>query len=406
MRRTVRRRRGAPPACVLGDMDLIRPLGLAGIACVPVAPPGAATTYSRHTAGRVEDVDQWTQADRQVELLLRFGRSQPEPPVLYYQADAPLLMVSRHRDRLREAFRFVIADADVVEGVVDKARFRELATRLELPVPRSVRLMTDADVDAVAELAFPVVVKPLTRNTRRWAAIGGAAKAVRVERPEDVVAIAAKLPGLGMDALVQELVEGSEARIESYHAYIDERGAVAGDFTGRKVRTLPPAYGHSTAVEITASPDVARAGLDVLRRLDLRGVAKLDFKRAPDGRLKLLEVNPRFNLWHYPGAVAGVNIPALVHADLTGAPRPRTTPARPGVRWCAPPADFKAARAAGLPLVRWLDFALRSETHQIIALDDPMPFVRGRLVPRAIGAARRGSRAVSRGGRDASRSPT
>src|SRR5215470_19812901 len=40
----------------------------------------------------------------------------------------------------------------------------------------------------------------------------------------------------------------------------------------------------------------------------LTGVAKPDFKRAPDGRLLLLEINPRFNLWHHLGAVAGVNL--------------------------------------------------------------------------------------------------
>ena len=53
-------------------------------------------------------------------------------------------------------------------------------------------------------------------------------------------------------------------------------------------------------------------GRTLVQRLGLRGVAKFDFKRAADGRLFLLEVNPRFNLWHHPGALAGVNLPALV----------------------------------------------------------------------------------------------
>jgi hypothetical protein len=50
--------------------------------------------------------------------------------------------------------------------------------------------------------------------------------------------------------------------------------------------------------------------------------AKLDFKRAPDGALRILEFNPRFNLWHYPGALGGGSLPALVHAlgRLAGAP--------------------------------------------------------------------------------------
>jgi D-aspartate ligase len=50
----------------------------------------------------------------------------------------------------------------------------------------------------------------------------------------------------------------------------------------------------------------------VLARLGVRGVAKLDIKRDDRGRLHLLEINPRSNLWHDPGAVAGVNLPAMV----------------------------------------------------------------------------------------------
>jgi D-aspartate ligase len=387
--RCERMRRDLPIACVLGDMDLIRPLGIAGIPCAPIAPPAAATTYSRHTVAVVDKVDQWDEPERQVDLLLRFARAQARPPVLYYQADAPLMMVSRFRERLQEGFRFAIAEARLVDSLVDKARFRELAERLDLPVPRSRPLPAGADLDGVAELEFPVVVKPLTRHTERWGAVGGMGKAVRVERPEGLAQVAAALAAIGMDAVVQELVEGPETRIESYHAYIDERGQVAGEFTGRKIRTLPATFGHSTAVEITASADVARAGLDVLRRLGLRGVAKLDFKRAPDGRLRLLEVNPRFNLWHYPGAVAGVNLPGLVHADLTGSPRPATSPPRPGVRWCLPGSDYAAARAAGISVRRWLGFFLRSQTHAILALDDPAPFVRARAVPALTRRARR-----------------
>jgi predicted ATP-grasp superfamily ATP-dependent carboligase len=116
----------------------------------------------------------------------------------------------------------------------------------------------------------------------------------------------------------------------------------------------------------------------------LTGVAKVDFKRAADGALHLLEVNPRFNLWNYPGAVAGVNLPALVFADLTGAPRPAAGRARPGVTWCQPVRDLRAARAEGQPLRGWLGFLARCEAPSNPHLTDPLPFVAG-LLRRAAG---------------------
>jgi hypothetical protein len=63
----------------------------------------------------------------------------------------------------------------------------------------------------------------------------------------------------------------------------------------------------------------------VLARLGVPGVAKLDFKRDDPGRLHLLEINARFNLWHDPGAVAGVNLPATVCYGRS--PSPTMTPA-------------------------------------------------------------------------------
>jgi hypothetical protein len=47
------------------------------------------------------------------------------------------------------------------------------------------------------------------------------------------------------------------------------------------------------------------------------------------------------------------------------------------VRWSLPWHDLVAARQQGVPLLRWLAWQSRCETRHIVALDDPMPFVRG-----------------------------
>ena len=93
-----------PLACVLGDMDLVRPLGLAGIKCAVAVPPGAASRYSRFTTHSIEWAHPWEQTDELVEKLIQFGQSQNERPVLFFQSDGELLLVSRNRQRLAEVF--------------------------------------------------------------------------------------------------------------------------------------------------------------------------------------------------------------------------------------------------------------------------------------------------------------
>ena len=213
-----------------------------------------------------------------------------------------------------------------------------------------------------------------TKRRAAWRTLGNAAKAVPVESAEALRTLWPQLAEAGMELLIQEMVPGPESQVESYHVYVDGRGDIVADFTGRKIRTFPISCGRSTAVTTTAADDVAALGRDLVRRLGFTGVAKLDFKRAPDGRLHLLEINPRFNLWHHLGAIAGLNLPAMVYADLLGQPRPEPAPARSGVCWCQPKRDWQAAKASGMSLPSWLQWALRCEAKSVF-LDDPLSYL-------------------------------
>ena len=52
----------APLACVMGSIDLVRPLGLAGIRCAVVAHPTNIARFSRFTDAVIEWADPWEQA--------------------------------------------------------------------------------------------------------------------------------------------------------------------------------------------------------------------------------------------------------------------------------------------------------------------------------------------------------
>jgi len=312
-------------------------------------------------------------ADRAlVDALLDFARSSPVSPVAFCDSDEALMFLSENREQLEPAVRFLIPERELLLDMIDKRRFQALAERCELPVPRA-RMVGPGATDP--DVSFPVVLKPVPHRSVRWTALAGSEKALRVETPAQLRTILPPLIERGIEVVAQEYVPGPEDRIVSYHAYVDPDGAVVGEFTGRKIRTLPLERGTSTALITTDDPEVAQLAREVVGRIGLRGVAKLDFKRALDGTLRLLEVNPRFTLWVHAGAVAGVNLPALVHADLTGRPRPASRRARAGVRWVSLRSDRAAARAAGIPLARWAWWALGCETNSAFAWSDPGPLV-------------------------------
>lgn len=383
-----------PVAVVIGNLDLIRPLVAAGIPCAAVASSVAAARYSSLVSHVITtcpgDTDEVL-----LDKLLLFARDQPQPPTLFYELDDAMLLVSRHRDVLVGPYRVLVDESELVEACADKVSFRELAERTDLPVPASQVVHPASQVPGtVPPDRFPVVVKPRSHRDRRWSRIARGQKAILAPTAHDLGALWPALASTGDAYVVQALIPGPETRVESHHAYVDADGAIVAEFTGRKIRTLPRLHGQSTALETTDATDVTAIGRDVIARLGLRGVVKLDFKRDEDGRLWLLEVNPRLTLWTNLGAVAGVNLPALVHADLTDQPRPPTSPAIAGVTWFHP-SDLAASREWGVPLTSWIRWAGRCDARSIIALDDPL------VVPRvAVARAQAKLRGMAVRGRD------
>ena len=331
---------------MVGDLDLIRALALARIPCVGAA--NGTTPRSRYCT-RVVTATPGSVAD-EFAALAQWARTAPAKPVLYYQQDDDLLYVSRHREALAPLFRFVVPAPELVETLADKQRFARLAKQQVFPVP--VTVVASPGRDGIPDVPYPVVVKPRRREGQRWPAIAGEAKALHVPDQAALRRLWPRLGDLG-EVVVQQVIAGPESTIESYHVYRDDAGSVRGEFTGRKLRTHPRRYGHTTAAVVTDAPDVTALGRNIIEALDLRGVAKVDMKRDPRGRLWVLEVNPRFNLWHHVGAAAGVNLPALVWTDLTGGRAATTGSARPGVTWCTVKRDLVAARGEGMSLLAW-----------------------------------------------------
>ena len=399
------RTQAAPPAVVLGRscIETVRCLALAGIRSIVVAPAREGSQYSRHARALADWNWSGSTRDREPELhdrLVQFAGEQPEPPVLMYCCEASLLFVSRNRSRLQDVFRFVVPRAETVEQLADKILFAALADRLALPVPRTFLLPLGQTISGPHhdDLQFPLVVKPAHRD-EVWESIEGT-KAVRIDSLADLATMAERHPRADSTFVLQQLVDGPESAIESYHVYVDRAGEIVGEFTGRKLRTLPALHGYTTALTTTHNQDVLDLGRKIVHTLDFTGVAKLDFKRSPTGQLFLLEINARFSLWHHVGARVGVNIPALVYADLTGGLRtglrgtglrgtgPRGTgpgaEMRDAATWVHPK-DVFAARASGMRLGAWARWAVRSEAKAYWSLSDPMPLLItsiARTVPR------------------------
>lgn len=367
-----------------GDLNLVRCLVGRNIPLIVVASdPREPTLRSRYSV-RSHLMRDAAEGELALDDLDELGKGWRQRPVLYYGADAMLLLISRNRARLSERYRFTMPAPELVEALVDKARFYLLAREAQIPVSESVGSgeLAGAD-DLLARLPLPHAFKPSVHigwMRDRAAQDGVAQKALRADTPDESRRLFDELSAWG-PFVVQRWIPGGEDSIYSFHCYADERSRVLGWFVGKKIRTYPREAGVSTCLELCHDEEVARLGLSTVERLSVAGPLKIDFKRdAKTGALYVMELNPRFSLWCYLGAASGVNLPKIAYAHLVGERLPRQESYRTDLRWLSFGNDLRSfARsyhpAGELTLLEYVTSLSGKTIYDVFSWRDPMPWL-------------------------------
>jgi len=376
-----------PPVLLLGGVNLVRALGLAGIpAIVASSDPDEPAFASRYCVGRCllppvscPDAVIESLLDLSADLFRSLGRRIP----LMYGNDDWLDLIYAYRDRLEGHYLMVLNDTEVARSLIDKARFQALALQRGVPVPLALPWEGEGD-NSLRGFRKPVLVKPkwkldwhdsplherlFTDDGKALVFDNGAAAAAHplVERYRNQL-------------LFQEFIPGDDQHLWSYHGFADEDGEVLASFVGRKIRTYPPITGESAYIEMVQDPGLSTFGKMMAGRIPLRGPFKIDFKKDPrDGRLLVLEINARYTLWHYLGAMNGVNLARAGYDYLAQGRRAQpTTSYSTRHRWVFMRLDFLAyralARTGQLDLLAWLRSLLAApRIYNVFAWTDPGP---------------------------------
>ena len=379
----------ALPAVLIGGVNLVRALGLAGIPAIVASSNPEEPAFDSRYCARSVLLPRLEPPEPAVEALLALGdqlaAEHGRRVPLFYGGDNALELVNGARERLERYFLLLLNDHEVSTALIAKDRFQAFARDRGLPVPRDYA-WEGGGAGSLLEAAGPVLVKPSEKfdwhhSTLCEQLFGGDGKARIFD--DGAQALADPLVRAYHRQLVfQEYIAGGHEDQWSFHGFADEAGQVLASFTGRKLRTYPAITGESSFIELAHDASLDAVGRDVVRRCPLRGPFKMDFKRdARTGRWYLLEINARCSLWHYLGAANGVNLMRVAYDYLVEGRRPE--PARHGtaIRWLLLGIDRQAYRelaARGeLSFGRWIGSILLSrKVYGLFAWRDPAPWLR------------------------------
>jgi predicted ATP-grasp superfamily ATP-dependent carboligase len=207
----------------------------------------------------------------------------------------------------------------------------------------------------------------------------GRQKVLRVDSFEQLASSYARFSDLDARVLVQEWIDGGEEDLSIFGSYCAEGGEVVAAFTARKRLQYPALAGTGIVVEAVPQPDLYEPSTRLLRAAAFRGISEIEYKRdRRDGRLYLIEINPRHWDQHGLGTKVGVNLSEALYRDSTGQDRRFMTQTAGHRLWIAEAeyARHVARCLTGRAPVRDLRFVLGpSHTWALFDRFDQRPFM-------------------------------
>ena len=248
----------------------------------------AAAALSRYCRSKLDYPVSTSEPDDFVDSVLEFVRTHAIDLVIPV-TDWTLGPLSAHRERFAGVCRIAMPSREALEFASDKYRTIKLAESIGIDVPRTLLADSEANMSPSPGVAFPLVVKD--RFSVRWtqgkAVFGSAAYVYSAEELKNKVAERVRAAG---DVLIQEFTLGAGLGFSCFVV----GGKAFLPFQWQRTREVDPRGSASSARKsVPLDPGLVSRSVQLILGMGFEGIAMVEYKKAADGRLILMEINGR-----------------------------------------------------------------------------------------------------------------
>lgn len=254
-----------------------------------------------------------------VELAKQLGGK----PVLIAAADIFVSAMGKHAETLCEHYTFSLQSIATQAALATKEQQYALAERFGLPIPRTVYVQSRADLERFAAQArFPCLLKP--RHQREWDALpeGNKLRGSKVsiaDTAEQLLEQYGWAEPYRPEVMAQEIIAGGDDAKFCYLSVYGQGSRRIGYCVVHELRAYPVLFGSGSVVEPVVDNEVAEVCDQFLRAVGYVGICEIEVKRdTRDGKVRLIEANPRYSVTADSAGYAGVDIGWLHYLDLIG----------------------------------------------------------------------------------------
>ncbi|MGH7494844.1 MAG: carboxylate--amine ligase [bacterium] len=370
-----------PPVLILGGtenaLSLTRSLGRRGIDVYAAVPAHESVRFSRYCtrsfplAASVPAKEQWC------TLLFGPTAQRLSGSLIFPCSDEAVEFVAQNRHELQCDYVLDDATPEIQLAMLDKKNTLQLARSAGVAVPNFWEIEHLRELENILpEILFPVVVKPIHSHLfqkifpgRRYLFANNAVELRKQLRQ----ALTAKLK-----IMISEFIPGPDALLSSYYTYMDAGGKPLFHFTKKIIRRFLKNQGLACYHQTEWSEEVMQAGLKFFEGIHYRGFGNVEFKRdVRDGKLKIIECNPRLTAAQELLARSGMDVALLMYNHMAGFALPNMNGYQQGLRLWFPVRDFRSylelRRMRELSFFGWIKSVCHKNTLPFFKWSDPLP---------------------------------
>ena len=224
-----------------------------------------------------------------------------EPVILIACGDGYAELLSKHKDELSKVFIVPYIEYDLLEKLISKEGFYEVAEEYGLPYPKT-KIITMDDYKSGkykdVPFQFPVELKPEDPVSWLNCQFEGRKKTFTLHDENEFEDIVTKIytHGYTEDLILQDFIPGDDSNMRTLNAYVDKNHQVKMMCLGHPLLEdpTPQSIGNYMTILPAYDEKLYEQVQSFLEKLNYTGMANFDIKYDErDGQYKFFEINLR-----------------------------------------------------------------------------------------------------------------
>lgn len=288
--------------------------------------------------------------DKEIDKWLDFMKSLSdelgEKAVLIASADRFVTAIANNLNVLDK--QYLISPGIVLQGLLaEKQTQYQLAAENGMPMPLTHRVKSLDELKEFAnEISYPCLIKPW--HFVEWARFPTdhplfGCKIVIANSKEELYINYELASQINPDVIVQEIIEGPDTSKRVYLSYYDKNSNRIANAMFKELRCVPFGFGPASVTEPVIDQEADEVCDNFLRKIGYSGICEIEVKRdSRDGRVKLIEANPRLSGGGDAAPYAGVDLCWIHYQDMIGETIEPVTPSNKHFKHIVLRAEAKA----------------------------------------------------------------